>query len=137
MRITLEDGFSDFSGKHSDILRIFLHKNQKKNPLWYSGQPIMALGPVCREWYKHLNKMIGNKKHNLNFTNIPELAYKAINEQIEIVNNHFGSICKKYPPLDKNIKIMETGHEESLNNVSEVNTYKMLKKYSKKILRSQ
>ena len=46
MRITLEDGFSDFSGKHSDILQIFLHKNQKKNPLWYPGQPIMALGPV-------------------------------------------------------------------------------------------
>ena len=29
MRITFEDGFSDFNGKYSDILQIFPHQNQK------------------------------------------------------------------------------------------------------------
>ena len=30
MRITRQDEFLEFNGKHSDILQIFLHKNKKK-----------------------------------------------------------------------------------------------------------
>ena len=56
-----------------------------------------------REWYRHINKIMGNKNKRLNFTNIPELAFKPIDDQIEIVNKHFANICKKYPPLDSNI----------------------------------
>ena len=83
-----------------------------------------------REWYKHINKIIGNKKHNLNFTNIPEVAYKTIAEQIKIVNKHFANICNMYPPLNKNINLNDSEHcEESLKSISEFETYKLLKKY--------
>ena len=100
--------------------------NDKKAHLFHMSNP--------REWYKHINKIIGNKKHRLNLTNIPELADKTVDEQVSIINNHFGNICKKYPPLDRNFKLRETGHEVSLKNVTEVDTYKMLRKYSKKSL---
>ena len=100
--------------------------NDKRAHLFHMSNP--------REWYKHINKIIGNKKHRLNLTNIPELAYKTVDEQVAIVNNHFGNICKKYPPLDKNFKVSENELDESLKKVMEVDTYKMLRKYSKKSL---
>ena len=88
-----------------------------------------------KEWYKHINKIIGNKKHSLNFTNIPEVAYKAIDEQIKIVNKHFANICNKYPPLNKNVSLNDTEvNEKSLKTISEFETYKLLNKYSKKSL---
>ena len=52
-----------------------------------------------RDWYKHVNKIIGNKNLGNNFTNIPELGYKPIGEQIYIINNYFQEICNKHPPF--------------------------------------
>ena len=57
-----------------------------------------------KEWYKHINTIIGNKKNSINLTNIPELADKSTEEQVTIVNTHFANICKKYPPLNKKLK---------------------------------
>ena len=87
-----------------------------------------------REWYKHINKIIGNKRNNLIFTNIQEVAYKPISEQIKIVNNHFANICNMYPPLDENLVIDETTSEYILTSISEFSTYKLIIKYSKKSL---
>ena len=86
-----------------------------------------------REWYRYINKILGNKNPKLNFINIPELAYKTAEEQMKIVNAYFASICRKYPPLDKNTKLRPTANE-TVHYVSELWTYKMLKKYSKKSL---
>ena len=87
-----------------------------------------------REGFKHVNKIIGNKKHNNNFTNIPDLAYKPIGDQVEIVNKHFSLICNKYPPLVNNFEICDSNNEDNLNFITELDTYKLLKKYSKKSL---
>ena len=38
MRKTRQDEFLEFNGKHSDILQIFLHKNQKKTLAVVFGQ---------------------------------------------------------------------------------------------------
>ena len=89
----------------SEIRNAKIKYNDKKAHLFHMSNP--------REWYKHINKIIGNKKHRLNLTNIPELADKTVDEQVSIINNHFGNICKKYPPLDRNFKLRETGHEVS------------------------
>ena len=53
-----------------------------------------------REWYKHVNKIIGNKNHNDNFTNIPDLAFKPISDQNKLLNNYFAKICNIFPPLN-------------------------------------
>ena len=109
-----------------EIRKAKVNYNNKKAHLFHKINP--------RDWYKHVNKIIGNKKHSLNLTNIPELSCKTVDEQVAIINNHFGNICKKYPPLDTKSMLRETEHEESLKYVTEVDTYKMLKKYSKKSL---
>ena len=120
------DLFNHLAAKvRSEIRKAKMHYNEKNAHLFHMSNP--------REWYRYINKIIGNKKHNLNFTNIPELAYKTVEEQIEIVNTHFANICKKYPPLDKNIRLMPTTNE-TVHYVTELWTYKMLKKYSKKSL---
>ena len=58
-----------------------------------------------KEWYRHINNIIGSKKNSLNLTNIPELANKTPEEQVAIVNAYFANICKKYPPLKKKVKM--------------------------------
>ena len=70
----------------------------------------------------------------LNFTNIPELAFKPIATQIKIVNDHFANICKKYPPLDSDINLNCPSNEKKLQIKTEFETYKLLNKYSKKAL---
>ena len=71
----------------------------------------------------------------MTFDNIPEVGYKMFVEQIKIVNKHFANICNMYPPLNKNINLNDSEHcEESLKSISEFETYKLLKKYSKKSL---
>ena len=75
-----------------------------------------------KEWYRHINNIIGNKKNSVNFTNIPELANKSSEEQVTIVNNHFAKICTKYPPLNKNMKIEESPNENKLCRISELET---------------
>ena len=100
--------------------------NSNKAHLFHMSNP--------REWYKHINKIIGNKRNNLIFTNVPDVAYKPIGEQIKIVNNHFANICNKYPPLNKNLVIKGTPCEDAIASISEFSTYKLLIKYSKKSL---
>ena len=109
----------------SEIRKAKLHYNEKNAHLFHMSNP--------REWYRYINKILGNKNPKLNFINIPELAYKTAEEQMKIVNTYFASICRKYPPLDKNIKLRPTANE-TVHYVSELWTYKMLKKYSKKSL---
>ena len=109
-----------------EIKKAKVHYNENKAHLFHMSNP--------REWYSHINKIIGNKNRKLNFTNIPELAYKTVEEQIKIVNTFFANICNKYPPLDKNIKLRPTLNETAISYVTELWTYKMLKKYSKKSL---
>ena len=86
-----------------------------------------------REWYKHINKIIGNKRFDLNLINIPEVANKPVTEQIRIINDHFSKICTKYPPL-KDFQLRNTDNENGVEYVTELWTFKMIKKYAKKSL---
>ena len=77
---------------------------------------------------------MGNKNRKLNFTNIPDLAFKPIDDQIKIINDHFANICRKYPPLNNNIVLSSSPNEKKLPIKSEFETYKLLVKYVKKSL---
>merc|ERR1739842_45057 len=93
-----------------EIRKAKLDYTKSKAHLFHMSNP--------REWYNHINKIIGNKKPKLNFTNIPELAYKAIGEQVEIINMHFSNICNKYPPLNNyKIKLVDTRNDKNLDPV--------------------
>ena len=72
-----------------EIRKAKVNYNSKKAHLFHMSNP--------REWYRHINKIMGNKNKKLNFTNIPELAFETIDDQIRIVNDHFANICKKIP----------------------------------------
>ena len=108
-----------------EIRKAKLCYNKKKAHLFHTLNP--------REWYKHIYKIIGNKKQNLNIINIPDLENKTIDEQTKIVNDHFSNICKKYPPL-KNFQISTNEVEAEIECVTEMWTYKMILKYAKKSL---
>ena len=54
-----------------------------------------------REWVKHINKILGNKNNTNSLINIPDLAFKPVIEQIEIINEHFATTCKKYSPITR------------------------------------
>ena len=82
-----------------------------------------------KEWYKHINTIIGNKRHNLNLINIPEVAFRPISEQITIINSHFANICKMYPHLNKEIILNEMICNNSITIFSEFEDYKLFKKY--------
>ena len=86
-----------------------------------------------KEWYRHVSNIIGNKKNNVNLTNIPELANKTTEEQVKIVNNHFANICRRYPSLNMK-KIDEPSNEKKLSMISELQTFKFLRKLCKKSL---
>ena len=75
----------------NEIRKASLNYNAKKAHLFHMSNP--------REWFRHINKIMGHRNKKINFTNIPELAFKPIDDQIKIVNEHFANICKKYPPL--------------------------------------
>ena len=80
-----------------------------------------------REWYRYINRIIGNNNLNLNFINIPELAYKTVKEQMKTVDTYFANICRKYPSLDENKKLMPTTNKTGLGYVTETWPVKMLK----------
>ena len=109
-----------------EIRNAKINYNAKNAHLFHMSNP--------REWYRHINKIIGNKNKQLNFSNIPELAFKTIDDQLKIINEHFAKICRKYPPLDSNIVLDSIPGEKSLPIISEFETYKLLTKYSKKSL---
>ena len=88
-----------------------------------------------KEWYQHISKIINNgKKSNLLLNNVPELAQKPIEEIVNVVNNHFANICQTYPPLHENTVINEKQDELELKLISEAETLKLLRKFSKKSL---
>ena len=70
----------------------------------------------------------------MNLINIPEVAYKPINEQIMIINSNFANVCRRYPPINKELFLNETSCDDFITTFSEFDTYKLLKKYSKKSL---
>ena len=53
-------------------------------------------------------------------------------EIVNIINDHFATICKTYPPLDNELVINENQNDAELKTISEFDTYKLLSKYLKK-----
>ena len=51
---------------------------------------------------------------------------------VNIINDHFVTICRTYPPLDNVIVINENSNDAELNAISVLGTYKLLRKYLKK-----
>ena len=63
--------------------------------------------------------------------NIPELTQKSLEEIVNIINCHFATICKTYPPAN-DFRINNNLSETDLTLISEIYTYKLLNKFSKK-----
>ena len=99
--------------------KVRYNKRKKSNLFSYSS----------KEWYRHINNILGNKKNSINFTNIPELANKPSDEQVTIVNTHFANICRKYPPLKKETKMEKQPNDKELCGITELATLKLLKKF--------
>ena len=97
------------------------------------AETLLSLKPNAKEWYQQIAK-ITNKKRNLVFNNIPELALKSTDEIINTINNHFGVICQTYPLVDKNLAVNDNLFGPDLKLISEFDTYKLIKKFSKKAL---
>ena len=86
----------------------------------------------AKEWFQHITKIINNgKRDNIVLNNIPELSQKTPDEIVNIVNNHFATICKTYPPAN-DPQINEIPNEAELTLISEIYTYKLLNKFAKK-----
>ena len=108
---------------------------KKAKVKYHTSKAATILSDDAKEWYRHLAKIIGNgSKSNLLLNNVPELALKPIEEIVAAVNKHFGIICQTYPPLDKNLEICGNPDGPELKLISEFDTYKLLKKFSKKSL---
>ena len=75
--------------------KVRYHKEKREN----------LLSSSSKEWYRHINNIIGNKNNSINLTNIPELTNKTPEEQVAIVNAHFSNICQKYPALKQGKKL--------------------------------
>ena len=57
-----------------------------------------------KEWHQYIFKIICNGyRSNIILHNVPKLAQKPMDEIVAIVNNHFGSICRTYPPHQDNM----------------------------------
>ena len=88
----------------------------------------------AKDWFQHISKIINNgKRNNIVLNNIPELSQKPFNEIVDIVNNHFATICKTYPPTNHS-QTNNNPSEADLTLISEMYTYKLLNKFSKKLL---
>ena len=121
--------------KLRDTLRREIKKMIRKSKFNYHAKKrSKLLVSSSKEWYRHVSNIIGNKKNNINLTNIPELANKTTEEQVKIVNNHFANICRRYPSLNRNMKIDEPSNEKKLSMITELQTFKYLTKLCKKSL---
>ena len=110
-------------------------KKAKKNYNRSMAETLLNLKPNAKEWYQHIAKITkSNKRSNLVLNNIPELAHKSAEEIVNLVNNHFGTVCQTYPPVDLNIATNVNQFDPDLNLISEFETYKLLKKFAKKSL---
>ena len=64
-----------------------------------------------------------------------KLANKSNEEIAKIINKNFADICRKYPPLNKNNTIIyENPNDNGIKYITELESYKLIKKYSKKAL---
>ena len=89
----------------------------------------------AKEWYRHISKIINNgKRKDIIFNNVPELVDKTIDEIIDIVNNHFAKICQTYPAFENSNLINVDPEELDIKPITELLTYKLLKKFAKKAL---
>ena len=89
----------------------------------------------AKEWYRHISYILNNgKRKDLILNNVPELVDKSVDQIIDIVNTHFGIICQTHPPADK--ELVEWASiavdEDEITPITELQTYKLLIKFSKK-----
>ena len=83
----------------------------------------------------HIFKIISNgNRNNIILHNVPEFAQKPMDEIVAIVNNHFASICRTYPPYQDNMTMHCDSEECNLKLISEIDTWRLLKVFSKKSL---
>ena len=88
-----------------------------------------------KDWYRHVNNIIRNgEKQTINLNNIPDLAYKSPGDITHVINNHFASICNKYPKLEKGITVTKYPYDKEIKYINEMDTYKLINKFSKKAL---
>ena len=112
-------------------------KRAKNNHNSSMTETLLNLKPNAKEWYQHLAKMTNNSnRKNLILNNIPELALKSTTEIVNTINNHFGVICQTYPLVEENFAANDNLFGPDLKLISEFDTYKLIKKFSKKSFRS-
>ena len=110
-------------------------KKAKNNYNSSMTDTLLNLKPNAKEWYQHIAKMTNkSNRKNLVLNNIPELALKSTAEIVNTINNHFGVICQTYPPVDENFAASDNHFGPDLKLISEFDTYKLIKKFSKKAL---
>merc|ERR1712121_458614 len=85
-----------------------------------------------KEWYQHIFKIIGSGNRNLVLHNIPELSQKSMEETVSIINNQFATICRTHPSYHGHISCSR--EEKNMKFISEVETWKLLKLFTKKAL---
>ena len=116
-----------------DTLATRIKREIKSAKIDYNNSKIAyfeSLNP--KEWYRHINNIISNGNSQINLTNIPELAQKTPAEQTAIINEYFANICRKYPKLQFDSIPEEMSDISHISEVTELETYKMLLKFSKK-----
>ena len=88
-----------------------------------------------KDWYYFVNKIINNDARDLlNVSNISNLSDKTNLEITQTINDHFANICRKFPPLDANQIVNENTYDADIEMTTEIETYKLIKKFSKKSL---
>ena len=85
-----------------------------------------------KEWYKHIFKIIGSGNRNLVPHNIPDLSQKSMDETVSIIDNQFATICRTYPSYQGFMFCSK--EERNMKFISEVDTWKLLKNFTKKAL---
>ena len=60
------------------------------------------------------------------------MANKSLTEQIKIINEHFNTICRKYPGLQIDSVQGNIAETREIPKMSELETYKILKKFAKR-----
>ena len=121
-----------------DNLAKKIRKEIKKAKIKYNTSKLETFASTnAKEWYSHIRRIINNGKgRDLVLNNVPELAQKSMEEIVSTVNNHFAKICQTYPPIKRD----ETAHEtpdrsnSNLKPITEIESYKLLVKFSKKSL---
>ena len=106
-------------------------KKAKNNYNSSMADTLLSLKPNAKEWYQHIAKITNSSKKNLVLNSIPELALKSSVEIVNTINNHFGVICQTYPLVEKNVAAEDNLFGPDLKLISEYDTYKLIKKFSK------